>query len=110
MDINLIPVIHRDRLISQKVRMVCLVYQCGIANLFDASADANLERIYQGDYRTCENIARGILFSGGTVLVYHCEMAGECKLFDWNPGKGTLWEDKRNPPEGSRDADNICYA
>lgn len=84
-----------------------LVYQVGIANLFDCTQYARPSCILQSDYRTCENVARGLCIAGASVIVSHCDMAGDCSLFDWQPGPGSLWSDKKHPPVGSRSATSV---
>lgn len=95
-----------------------LVYQVGIANLFDATGrepirydaydhkpqDCGIRRVCQSTYSVCEQMAAGLILAGATVIVCHCDVAGDCMLFDWLPGAGDLWRDKKHPPHGSRDA------
>lgn len=76
-------------------RSAQLVYQVGIANVFLSEGegmDSKRTRVYQGDYRSAENISKGIRLAGVPVTVWHCDMAGDIALQDWLIGKGELWE------------------
>lgn len=74
---------------KHKVRKAMLVYQAGIANLFEvkafnlASYGRDARRLYQGDYRTCEAIATGLRLGGATVRVAACNMAGDVINQPW---------------------------
>lgn len=76
-----------------------LLYQVGIANLF-ACDDSGDVRIYQGDYRGAEMMARGAQLADADIEVMHCDRAGDASLWrsEWQAGPGTLWEDKKHPP------------
>lgn len=60
-----------------------LVYQAGIANVFKVETfnlhgvDSGRERILQGDFRTCENFAKGLAFAGWSVGSVGCNKAGD---------------------------------
>lgn len=76
-----------------------LLYQCGIANVYVPS----LGRVYQGDYRTAENICRGILLAGKDVEIKHWDGAGDASLFRdaWGEGEGDLWAEQKRVPGGA---------
>ena len=69
---------------------VMLVYQAGIANLFKVDSfnlsdyGRNAERLYQGDFRTAENIAYGMGLMGATVHTAHCNQAGDISGARWS--------------------------
>ncbi len=68
---------------------VALVYQAGIANLFlvDSfnldTAGRNARRIYQGDFRTAEAIAKGAGIAGAIVHSVSCNKAGDVANYGW---------------------------
>ena len=77
----------------------CLVYQAGIANVFEefprptpsyvqASTGNETEseriRILQSDFRTCENFCRGLRQAKETVRVAWCNEAGDIKNSLWH--------------------------
>jgi hypothetical protein len=73
-----------------------LVYQGGIANVFDGQA-----RIFQGDFRGAEMLCRGAILSGAVkVRVRHCERAGDIALWrnEWERGAGSLFIESKRPP------------
>jgi hypothetical protein len=73
-----------------------LVYQVGIANVFDPKG----KRLRQADYRSCEMFCYGLIAAGMTVDVFHCDVASDC--FDskatWHKGPGDLWRENKHPP------------
>lgn len=82
-----------------------LVYQAGIANLFEVDGfepypESRInQRVYQGDFRTAEAMARGMLMAGTSVRVASCNYAGDCSMIKWTPGVGACpFRDKANPP------------
>jgi hypothetical protein len=74
---------------------IYLVYQVGLANVFKDGR----ERLYQGSYEDCLTFASGCAAMGASVRTFHCERAGDIAInlppFEWQPGKGDLWADKR---------------
>lgn len=67
-----------------------LVYQAGIANVFRVRS-ANLapygrdaERIIQLDFKTCENVARGLALGGHIVHTAHCNECGDIVDRTWS--------------------------
>jgi hypothetical protein len=81
-----------------------LVYQAGIANIFEV-ATFNLhgvasgrKRILQGDFRTCENFARGLAFAGWHVGSVGCNKAGDIIHETWTDDLESLpFSDKFSP-------------
>ena len=75
-----------------KLAKVVLVYQAGIANLFEvagfnmAAYGRDARRIVQSDFRTCENIARGMQMAGVTVMIASCNRAGDIIDEKWVDG------------------------
>lgn len=67
-----------------------LVYQAGIANVFavrslnmaDYGRDAR--RLFQADFRSCENFARGLALAGIIVRSATCNMAGDIISQPWS--------------------------
>lgn len=72
------------------VHHAVLVYQAGIANVFavesfnqsDYGRDAR--RLLQGDFRACENFARGLSAAGVAVTTMHCNQAGDITNAHWS--------------------------
>jgi hypothetical protein len=65
------------------MKRAMLVYQAGIANVFEVDC-FNLnptgrvaKRLKQGDFRGCENFARGLRAAGVIVTTAHCNMPGD---------------------------------
>ena len=73
-----------------------LVYQAGIANVFEvdclnmADFGRNARRIEQGDFRTCENFAKGLAHAGYTVATAGCNQAGDIVSARWTTDLDTL--------------------
>ncbi len=67
---------------SGKLKLM-LVYQAGIANVFNVSGfglgrDTTVrKRIYQGDFRTAEKICYGAALAGAIVRTAACNMVGD---------------------------------
>jgi hypothetical protein len=81
-----------------------LVYQVGIANVFRLGTEGEAEtstRVRQDAYKACEVFCAGLIEAGKTVLVFHCDQAGDVANGEWSGGAGDLWEDKKAPPRGS---------
>lgn len=72
-----------------------LVYQNGIANLFQGSPTGPV-RVYQGDYHTAIAMARGCGLAGGIVRTFAADVLGDCMKAQWSlVGAGQPFEDKR---------------
>lgn len=67
------------------IKQATLVYQGGIANVFD-TGKAEPVRLIQADFRTCEAFARGIKATGVPVHYAWCNQAGDIGLpgIKWN--------------------------
>ena len=68
-------------------RTYTLVYQAGLANVFDTTAGTS--RVYQHAFTACEHFARGLREAGHTVNVAYCNRAGDIASLPWN----TQYED-----------------
>jgi hypothetical protein len=85
---------------SKRQRYV-LVYQCGIANVFKVSrfrcnpAERTESRVLQHAFSVCHWFALGLAEAGAKVRTVHCDVAGDCARMQWQPGKGSLWADKK---------------
>ncbi len=90
-----------------------IVYQAGIANVFELDRTVAVQgyrpvkRLAQGDFRTCEAIAQGLMLAGVDVAVYSCNVAGDVSIHDWTRGLGDCpFRDEARPPikQGEHDA------
>jgi len=67
-----------------------LVYQAGIANVFTVAAfnlsdyGRDASRVFQGDFRTAEAIARGMQIAGVCVKSVACNQAGDIIRATWS--------------------------
>lgn len=67
-----------------------LVYQCGIANVFEVEKlsltreGRNARRLYQGDFRAAYMLSRGLQLAGCKVKTAHCNMAGDIIDMTWS--------------------------
>jgi len=68
------------------MKTYCLVYQGGIANVFQIFPDTNTKprRILQGDFRTCETFCRGLREMGAEVVPAWANVAGDVVNAHWN--------------------------
>lgn len=70
------------------IKKFYLVYQAGIANVFERVTWTNGEgatsRVLQSDFRTCEIFCRGIRSMGGYVIPAWCNEAGDITNRQWN--------------------------
>lgn len=72
------------------VRRFALVYQAGIANIFQVSAfnaadyGRDARRVLQSDFRTAEAFARGCIADGAMVAAFHCNRAGDIIGATWD--------------------------
>lgn len=75
---------------SKPVKRAMLVYQAGIANIFEvkcfnlADFGRDASRRMQADFRTCENIARGLGLAGCIVRTAACNQAGDIINATWS--------------------------
>lgn len=64
-----------------------LVYQAGIANVFKITeislTEKVRERVYQGDFKSAENLVRGAKMAGAQTAVFACNMAGDIAKQNW---------------------------
>jgi hypothetical protein len=81
-----------------------LVYQSGIANLFrvpsfDGYTEGANQRVYQGEFRTAEAMARGAILAGAQVRVASCNHAGDIAESVWAQGLSDCpFRDVARPP------------
>lgn len=84
-----------------KIQSAALVYQTGIANVFDVSKGLGADkvrRILQADFRTCENFTRGLAAAGVAVDTWSCNVTGDCAKVKWIYGtNGTPFRDNCRP-------------
>lgn len=86
---------------------LALVYQAGIANVFEierfslySRCRGKTTRKLQHAFRTCEWYVRGAKDAGAIVRVYSCNVAGDCAEVDWTAGTdATPFRDQANPPK-----------
>lgn len=77
-----------------KERKLTLVYQGGIANVFQ-----NGSRVYQGDFRTAEAILHGAWLAGAKVFYAFCNKAGDIAHTQWDtPEKHAPFTDSMRIP------------
>ncbi len=88
------------------MKRAMLVYQAGIANLFAVKAfnlsdcGRNARRLYQGDFRTAEAMARGLGLAGCIVRSAHCNQAGDIGGAHWSEDMdGAPFADHMRPVE-----------
>ena len=74
---------------SKPIRKAMLVYQAGIANVFEV-VSFNLsdygraaKRLMQNDFRTCENYVRGLRDAGCSIQIAACNQAGDITHAKW---------------------------
>lgn len=72
------------------MKRAVLVYQAGIANVFEVTAfnmadyGRDAKRLMQADFRSCENFARGLDCAGVKVATAHCNQAGDIVNARWS--------------------------
>lgn len=77
-------------------RHFTLVYQCGIANVFDiSSASGDPIRLMQSGFRDCEMFLRGAAHAGVRTEIRHCDQAGDVAGSQWEPGAGELFVENK---------------
>jgi len=81
-----------------------LVYQAGIANVFEVTSfnladhKRNAERLIQSDFRTCETFCRGLIHAGAIVKTAGCNQAGDIVNSHWTEDLDSLpFSDHFNP-------------
>jgi len=69
----------------------CLVYQAGIANVFEVEHCSPLAKergetrlIHQGDFDWASAMAQGAAYAGAKVRTYACNKAGNIREIDWS--------------------------
>lgn len=79
-----------------KLKKYALVYQAGIANVFQVSClnlsdfGRNAKRLKQADFRSCENFAAGLAAGGHIVHSCGCNMAGDIAKQHWTDDLDSL--------------------
>jgi hypothetical protein len=75
---------------TKKETRIALVYQAGIANVFEvqsfnlADYGRDSKRLLQADFRACENFARGMAAMGAIVRSVAANVAGDCSNVQWS--------------------------
>lgn len=71
-------------------RYAALVYQGGIANVFEIDHitinpdKRRARRLLQGSFRDCLMFARGMKWAGAIVMTAHCRLAGDITDAEWS--------------------------
>lgn len=65
-----------------------LVYQNGLANVFENKGDGFERRVLQDSFRVCELFCRGAQHAGAEIKVFHCDRAGDLAGENWKKGQG----------------------
>lgn len=75
-----------------------IVYQCGIANVFNTTGghDVQRKRVAQGTFAECEQFMRGARAAGASVRIRHCDMAGDITNATWQAGPGSMFADSKD--------------
>ena len=79
---------------AKRVTRAVLVYQAGIANVFQvesfnmANYGRDARRLLQSDFRTCEAFARGLVAAGVRVTSAACNRAGDVADALWSEDLG----------------------
>ena len=68
-----------------------LVYQQGIANVFENKGDGRETRVLQDAFKVCELFCRGAQHVGAKVEVRHCDKAGDIAGEHWDKGGGEMF-------------------
>lgn len=98
-----------DKLLAA-TRTARLVYQAGIANVFAVHPERHgcdpVSRLFQADFRACEDFAQGLQAAGITVLpAMHCNAAGDIahQLDKWSADLGAApFHDRMRPVVSSQ--------
>lgn len=74
----------------------CLVYQAGIANVFEVVSfnlsdyGRDAKRIMQSDFRDCETFCRGLIQASALVKSAGCNQAGDITNSHWTEDLNSL--------------------
>ncbi len=74
---------------TKHIKKAMLVYQGGIANVFEVKAfnlsdyGRDARRVYQGDFRTAEVMCYGLGLAGAVVRTSACNQAGDIAQSTW---------------------------
>lgn len=86
------------------MKRAVLVYQAGIANVFEVDSfnmspfGRNAKRIEQSTFGQCEQFARGLAHAGWKVASAHCNMAGDIIEREWSTNlEDAPFSDKFHP-------------
>lgn len=66
------------------MRTFTLVYQGGIANVFDTTGGGEPRRVLQHAFNVCEWYCRGAKAAGVEIHIAFCNVAGDCRLRVWS--------------------------
>lgn len=72
------------------MKYAALVYQAGIANVFELQlltldkSTRQAKRLMQSDFRGCEMFARGLAAAGVSVSTAACNQAGDITDAEWS--------------------------
>lgn len=110
------------------IKRYCLVYQCGLANVFRIEQDIcpnchdrpgfdglgrtcktckgngispdgeRRIRVRQSDFHTCEAYCSGLIEAGERVAICHCDEAGDISASKWTDGTGEIFAFSKHPP------------
>ena len=81
----------------EETKRVMLVYQAGIANVFEVSSfnladyGRDAKRVYQGDFYGAVMLCKGLAMAGKIIRTAHCNKAGDIANAKWS-------EDFNNAP------------
>lgn len=67
-----------------RIRQFALVYQGGIANVFEMQDRMPPRRVMQGTFLACEVYATALMEMGAEMEVHFCNMAGDIRLEAWD--------------------------
>ena len=91
-------------IVEQSQRRAMLVYQGGIANVFEVAAfnvaehGREARRLMQSDFRTCESFARGLAAAGAIVRSAACNQPGDIVNALWTDDlEGQPFSEKFRP-------------
>ncbi len=74
-----------------------IVYQCGMANVFDVSPRLSKpRRLMQGAFSEAETFMRGAVAAGAQPLIFHCDETGDIAERNWKPGVGELFAENKS--------------
>jgi len=82
--------LHPNTNFDGERRRMALVYQAGIANIFEvnsfnlANFGRDAVRLYQGDFKTAEALAIGMGLAGCIVMTLACNQAGDIINEKWS--------------------------